>query len=265
MSKKTKKKKAQACAARRPTTASAQHGPWLSHRGRPATAARGEATTSTCCTASRSPTPTAGSRTATSAEVAAWVAAQNERTRRGARRPARPGAAWHERLVRADGPADGAVGGRFAATSCSSLERPAGAEQFVAGRSARPIDRRAAPRVAARPGRASPPTRAVAIDWFEPSPDGSLVAYGMSARAAPRTSVAARHRRRPAEQCSPTRSPTPGPHRSRGCPTAPASATPATRPATSTTGTSTSTARRRSGRRRRSVFDDFPTPSRGPT
>ena len=111
------------------------------------------------------------------AEVAAWVAAQNERTR--AALDARPDRrAWLDRLV-ACSSCPISTGVRLAGDRVFSLERGGGQKQLVARRPAR--------RRAGRLGRASwstrprwRPTRRPAIDWYHPSLDGGLVAYGVS-------------------------------------------------------------------------------------
>jgi prolyl oligopeptidase len=109
-------------------------------------------------------------------EVQAWVGAQNARTRQAlAARPAR--ARWHERLVALLG-APVSTGARVAGPFVFALERGAGLPQFrlvVRSRTA-----------AADPGRTLfDPARATgddtaAIDWYFPSRDGALVAFGQS-------------------------------------------------------------------------------------
>ncbi|MFM8266447.1 MAG: prolyl oligopeptidase family serine peptidase [Ilumatobacteraceae bacterium] len=110
----------------------------------------------------------------TSPEVATWVAAHNTRTREALdARPVRD--EWHDRLVALTGlPTTLAVA--VAGQRVFSLERSAGADQFG-------LVVRDAP---GGPGRSlvDPADLAVdgamAIDWFHPSPDGRLVAYGLS-------------------------------------------------------------------------------------
>ena len=111
-----------------------------------------------------------------SPEVIEWVAAQNQHTRQALdARPHRE--RWHERLsalvalptvlacaVRAD--------------RCFVLERDHVAEQFaLVLRSS--VDPAAPPRVLLAPATLVS-DGAMAIDWFEPSPDGALVAIGLS-------------------------------------------------------------------------------------
>ncbi|MEA3185082.1 MAG: prolyl oligopeptidase [Ilumatobacteraceae bacterium] len=111
-----------------------------------------------------------------SEEVAAWVLAHNERTKQAL--DARPTwARWHERLsaLTALPTAGGAVvrGDRLFV-----LDRAAGADQFaLILRSS--VDRAAPHTVLLDPARRAADA-AVAIDWYEPSPDGSLVAIGLS-------------------------------------------------------------------------------------
>ena len=111
-----------------------------------------------------------------SAEVAEWVAAHNLRTREAL--DARPSwGRWRERLAAlTDLPTV------LSATVRGSLlfveERPAGADQFVLTvRSA--DDPAVAPRVLLDPAVLAA-DGAVAVDWWYPSPDGALVAYGLS-------------------------------------------------------------------------------------
>ena len=105
-----------------------------------------------------------------------WVAAQNERTRQAL--DARPDRGrWHERLValmRLPQVAACAVEGPRLFT----LERPAGAEQFVLV--VRSSDDRTSPaRTLVDPAAGSADATA-AIDWYHPSPGGDLVVYGVS-------------------------------------------------------------------------------------
>ena len=111
-----------------------------------------------------------------SSEVAEWVAAHNTRTREAL--DARPTwERWHERLsalVALPTVLDvSVVGDRLFV-----IERAAGADQYsLVVRSA--TDPSAAPRTLLDPA-ALATDGAVAIDWFHPSNDGSLVAYGLS-------------------------------------------------------------------------------------
>ena len=111
-----------------------------------------------------------------SPEVAEWVAAHNTRTREAL--DARPTwERWHERLsalVALPTVLDvSVVGDRLFV-----IERAAGADQYsLVLRSA--TDPAAAPRTLLDPA-ALATDGAVAIDWFHPSNDGSLVAYGLS-------------------------------------------------------------------------------------
>ncbi|MEY2523678.1 MAG: prolyl oligopeptidase [Ilumatobacteraceae bacterium] len=111
-----------------------------------------------------------------SEEVAAWVAAHNERTRQALE--ARPiWGQWHERLSALTAlPTVGSAAVR--GDKLFVLGRAAGADQFsLVVRSA--VDRGARSRTLLDPAdRAA--DGAVAIDWYEPSRDGSLVAIGLS-------------------------------------------------------------------------------------
>ena len=111
-----------------------------------------------------------------SEEVAAWVAAHNERTHQALE--ARPTwGQWHERLSALTAlPTVGSAAVR--GDRLFVLGRAAGADQFsLVVRSA--VDRDAPERTLLDPAdRAT--DGAVAIDWYEPSPDGSLVAIGLS-------------------------------------------------------------------------------------
>lgn len=111
-----------------------------------------------------------------SSEVAEWVAAQHHHTRQAL--DARPDRGrWHERLS--------ALTALPTVMSCKVrgdrlfvLERPAGADQFaLVLRSA--VDPAAPPRTLIDPA-ASAADAAVAVDWFHPSPDGSVIALGLS-------------------------------------------------------------------------------------
>jgi prolyl oligopeptidase len=111
-----------------------------------------------------------------SPEVAAWVAAQNERSRRAL--DARPDRrSWLERLVTLLGlPVSTAV--RLAGPRVFALERGGGQKQFTLV--VRPTDDpRAMGRVLVDPALLTDDATA-AIDWFYPSADGRLVAYGVS-------------------------------------------------------------------------------------
>jgi len=109
------------------------------------------------------------------AEVGQWVAEHNRRTREALARPAR--GRWHERLSALSAlptTMSLAVSGEHLFV----LERPAGADQYVlAVRSALAADEPS--RVLVDPAKLAA-DGAVAIDWFHPSPDGRLVAYGIS-------------------------------------------------------------------------------------
>ena len=111
-----------------------------------------------------------------SAEVAAWVAAHNERTSQALE--ARPTwGPWQERLSALTAlptVSTAAVRG----DTLFVLARAAGADQFaLVVQSA--VDREAPERVLLDPAQRAA-DGAVAIDWYEPSPDGSLVAVGLS-------------------------------------------------------------------------------------
>jgi prolyl oligopeptidase len=111
-----------------------------------------------------------------SSEVAEWVAAHNSRTRQALDvRPTWRG--WHERLsalVALPTTLSLAVAGECLFV----LERARGADQYaLVLRSA--IDPDIAPTVLLDPAMLAADS-AVAIDWFHPSHDGALVAYGLS-------------------------------------------------------------------------------------
>ncbi|MEO7371608.1 MAG: prolyl oligopeptidase family serine peptidase [Ilumatobacteraceae bacterium] len=111
-----------------------------------------------------------------SQEVAAWVALHNERTNQALE--ARPiWAKWHERLSALTA-LPTVAGARVVGESLFVLGRAAGADQFsLVVQSA--ADPTVAPRTLLDPAdRAA--DGAVAIDWYEPSSDGSLVAIGLS-------------------------------------------------------------------------------------
>ena len=110
------------------------------------------------------------------AEVVAWVAAQNERTR--AALDARPDRrAWLARLVSLlELPIS--TGVRLAGDRVFSLERGGGQKQLSLV--VRPVDEpAAAARLLVDPAALSADA-ATAIDWYHPSLDGRLVAYGVS-------------------------------------------------------------------------------------
>ena len=109
-------------------------------------------------------------------EVREWVAAQNRRTREAL--DARPDRGrWHERLV-ASMELPVVLAAQVEGPVLVTLERAAGAQQAsLVARSA--VDRDATPVVLADPAAGSADA-AVAVDWFHVSPDGSLVAYGVS-------------------------------------------------------------------------------------
>ena len=139
---------------------------------------RGVTTWWTCSTASRCPTPSAGSRTATDPEVQAWTSGPERATRAVLDAlPARAG------LRGAPGRAARRAHGRRRAGG----RRPAVHRR--AGRRPRP-GRAVRPRRGRRPRRPSPAccsTRSgfhgeetAALDWYRPSRDGGLVAVGTS-------------------------------------------------------------------------------------
>jgi prolyl oligopeptidase len=109
-------------------------------------------------------------------DVQAWVAVQNERTREAL--DARPDRRmWHERLV-ALMQLPVVVAAQVRGNVLVTLERPAGAQQSVlVARAAH--DPGAPPVVLADPA-AGTDDAAAAVDWFWTSPDGTLVAYGVS-------------------------------------------------------------------------------------
>ena len=111
-----------------------------------------------------------------SPETQAWAAAQNERTRTAL--DALPDrAAWHERLVALLG-APVSMGVRVAGDRVFTMERAGGRpQQALVVRSA--VDRDQAARVLVDPAGLSADAT-TAIDWYHPSLDGRLVAYGMS-------------------------------------------------------------------------------------
>jgi prolyl oligopeptidase len=111
-----------------------------------------------------------------SEEVAAWVAAHNDRTNQALE--ARPTwSQWHERLSALTAlPTVGSAEVR--GDLLFVLGREAGADQFaLAVQSA--IDRTLPARVLLDPAQRAA-DGAVAIDWYEPSPDGAFVAIGLS-------------------------------------------------------------------------------------
>lgn len=109
-------------------------------------------------------------------EVAVWVAKQNDRTRQAL--DARPDrATWHERLVALMG-LPVVLAAAVRGDRLFVLERFEGADQAVLVlRSA--SDASVVPRVLVDPAAATGDS-SVAIDWFHPSTDGSLLAYGTS-------------------------------------------------------------------------------------
>jgi prolyl oligopeptidase len=111
-----------------------------------------------------------------SPDVAEWVAAHNSRTRQAL--DARPTwSRWHERLS-ALVALPTVLDVRIAGDHLFVVERAAGADQYsLVLRSA--VDRTAASRTLLDPATLAA-DGAVAIDWFHPSHDGSLVAYGLS-------------------------------------------------------------------------------------
>ena len=111
-----------------------------------------------------------------SAEVQQWVAAQNAHTREAL--DARPDRGWwHERLV-ALMQLPVVMAAQVRGDHLFCLERPAGAEQFVLTRRSA-VDPDADPFVLVDPA-AGTADAANAIDWFEASADGALVAVGTS-------------------------------------------------------------------------------------
>ena len=111
-----------------------------------------------------------------SAETRQWVARQNQITREAldARSDRNR---WLERLSALVGlPA--VLGVRVAGDRLFVLERPAGADQYaLVVRSATDRD---APVITLVDPAGMAADAAVAIDWYHPSPDGSMVAYGLS-------------------------------------------------------------------------------------
>ncbi|HUC31895.1 MAG TPA: prolyl oligopeptidase family serine peptidase [Ilumatobacteraceae bacterium] len=111
-----------------------------------------------------------------SPDTTAWVAAHHQRTREALdARPSR--GQWHERLSALMAlPTTLTI--RVAGDRLFTLERPAGADQYVLA--LRDVhDATAEPTVLVDPA-AMAADAAVAVDWFEPSHDGRLVAYGLS-------------------------------------------------------------------------------------
>ena len=111
-----------------------------------------------------------------SEEVAAWVAAHNERTNQALE--ARPTwSQWHERLSALTAlPTVGSAAVR--GDLLFVLGREAGADQFALSVQSA-VDRTSPARVLLDPAQRAA-DGAVAIDWYEPSPDGTLVAIGLS-------------------------------------------------------------------------------------
>jgi len=122
------------------------------------------------------PDPYRWLETGDDAEVQAWVAAQNEHTRQAL--DARPDRGWwHERLV-ALMRRPVLLGAVVRGNHLFTLERPAGAEQFVLTR--RSADDAGAEAVALVDPATSSSDATVAVDWFQPSDDGGRVAVGTS-------------------------------------------------------------------------------------
>ena len=111
-----------------------------------------------------------------SEEVAAWVAAHNERTNQALE--ARPTwSQWHERLSALTAlPTVGSAAVR--GDLLFVLAREAAADQFALSVQSA-LDRKSPARVLLDPAQRAA-DGAVAIDWYEPSPDGTLVAIGLS-------------------------------------------------------------------------------------
>ena len=111
-----------------------------------------------------------------SSEVAAWVAQHNSRTREAL--DARPTwGRWHERLSALTA-LPTVLSLQVAGDHLFLLERAAGADQYsLVVRSA--TDPNAPTRTLLDPA-ALATDGAVAIDWYHPSADGSMVAYGLS-------------------------------------------------------------------------------------
>ena len=111
-----------------------------------------------------------------SEEVGAWAAAHNQRTNQALAARSTWGL-WHERLTALT--ALPTVGGAAVrGDELFVLERAAGADQFaLVVRSA--VDPGLRARVLLDPAQRADDA-AVAIDWYEPSPDGSLIAVGLS-------------------------------------------------------------------------------------
>ncbi|MEO5724602.1 MAG: prolyl oligopeptidase family serine peptidase, partial [Ilumatobacteraceae bacterium] len=111
-----------------------------------------------------------------SPEVVEWVAAHNKRTREAL--DARPDRErWIERLSALTA-LPTVLGAVVRGEQLFVSERPAGSDQFVLMlRSA--VDPTVAPRALLDPASLAEDA-AMAIDWFHPSPDGSLVAFGLS-------------------------------------------------------------------------------------
>jgi len=109
-------------------------------------------------------------------EVGAWAEAQNRRSRAVLDAlPARPVLrARLERLLRA--PIAGAP--RLAGDRVFALERGGPRDQAVL--TVRPFDDPGAPSLTLLDPSGGAADAAVAIDWYSPSPDGRLVAYGTS-------------------------------------------------------------------------------------
>ena len=111
-----------------------------------------------------------------SSEVAAWVGQHNSRTREALDARLTWGR-WHERLSALTA-LPTVLSLRVAGDHLFLLERAAGADQYsLVVRSA--TDSAASPRTLLDPAQLAA-DGAVAIDWYHPSADGSMVAYGLS-------------------------------------------------------------------------------------
>jgi prolyl oligopeptidase len=121
-----------------------------------------------------------------SAEVADWVAAHNQRTRQALdAQPTR--ALWHERLSAFTAqPTVGSVALR--AGRIFVALRPTGADQFVLQVRDLPADDDQPWRTLVDPA-IGVADAAAALDWWHPSPDGSLVAYGISEGGSERSTL----------------------------------------------------------------------------